>query len=233
VLWRKVQPTDREEADRHLNKICYDLLVGEQFALARILLDFATDLKKYSNEEYKRTFIINRAQAYKWSGNAERAGKIIKSEDWSAVSDKFKLAEAVLLDDFDRADSLVKKIGSNDDISKTAYFEWPLFREYSKSEGFLKTFEEVFGEPFQQVDVEVHQFAKYPGEFLKVYIEISEKDISEKQLNFDDVINSPGGLLGALFAAADNSTRVVNVEFSKDTETFEIEEYAENGFEEI
>jgi hypothetical protein len=230
VLWRKVQPADREKADRNLNNICYDLLASERFKLARILLDFATNLKKFSNEEYKRMFIINRAQAYKWSGDAERAKKIITSEDWSAVSDKFKLAEAVLQDDFVRADSLLKKIGSNGDITKNAFREWPLFREYRKSEGFLKTFDEVFKEPFQQVDVEVQQFATYPGEFLKFYI---EGDISEKNLEMDEVINFPGGLLGFIFEASKDSTRIVNIEVSKDTEIREVEELSDNGFQEL
>ncbi len=145
VLWRKVEPEDRERADKNLNSICYELLVANRFRLASILLDFATDLKRYSSDQSRRTFIVNRAQAYKWSGDFEKAKKIITNEDWSAASDQFKLAEAVILDDFDRADDLVKRIGStSDSIDKNAYREWPLFTEYRKSEGFLKAFEEVF-----------------------------------------------------------------------------------------
>lgn len=141
VLWRKLQPEDRESADQHLNNVCYDLLAAEQFKLASILLDFATStLKKYTDEQRRLTFIVNRAQAYKWMGNSEAAQKIISSEDWSATNDVFKLAEAVILDEFGKADDLVKKIGKNGDISKTSYRGWPLFREYRLSEGFIKTF---------------------------------------------------------------------------------------------
>ena len=109
VLWRKVRPADREKADHNLNGICYDLLVEERFRLACILLDFAVDMKKFSSEQRKRTFIVNRAQAYKWTGDFEIAKKIITNEDWSAASDDFKLAEAVILDDYDRAYTLMKK----------------------------------------------------------------------------------------------------------------------------
>lgn len=63
---------------------------------------------------------------------------IVKSADWSASSDRFKLAEAVLLDDFDTANYLVKKIGSQGDVKIFAYREWPIFREYRKTEGVLK-----------------------------------------------------------------------------------------------
>ena len=149
VLWRKVAPQDLEDADVSLNTICYNLLLKEHYKLACVLLDFATEtLKKYSNDNNRRIFIINRAQAYKWAGEDEKAKTIVKSADWSASSDRFKLAEAVLLDDFDKADYLVKKIGSQGDVKMFAYREWPLFREYRKTEGLLKAFEEVFNEPF-------------------------------------------------------------------------------------
>ncbi|HYT46251.1 MAG TPA: hypothetical protein VEP90_28235, partial [Methylomirabilota bacterium] len=174
VLWRKVEPADRERADKNLNNICYELLVEERFRLACILLDFATDLKRYSSDQWRRTFIVNRAQAYKWSGDFEKAKKIVTNEDWSAASDKFKLAEAVILDDFDRADGLVKRIGSSDDIlNKNTYREWPLFREYRKSEGFPRAFEEVFKEPLQKeplqlVDIDVTQVKSPLGDFQKI-----------------------------------------------------------------
>ena len=149
VLWRKVAPQDLEDADKNLNTVCYNLLLKGQYKLAYILLDFAMEtLKKYSDDSSKRTFIINRAQAYKWAGEDEKAKMIVKSADWSASSDKFKLAEAVLLDDFGKADYLVRKIGSQGDMKMFDYREWPLFREYRKTEGFLQAFEEVFNEPF-------------------------------------------------------------------------------------
>jgi hypothetical protein len=98
--------------------------------------------------ETRRRFIINRAQAYKWVGEDETTRKIVNGADWSASSDKFKLGVAVLLDDFDQADYWVRKIGSQGDVRMIDYREWPLFREYRKTEGFLKAFEEVFNEPF-------------------------------------------------------------------------------------
>ena len=149
VLWRKVYPQGREKADSNLISTCFDLLQRERYHLACVLLDFSTEvLKKHASDENRRIFIVNRAQAYKWLGNREKSIKIINGEDWSASSDKFRLAVAVIMDDFERADSLVRKIGAHGDITMDFYREWPLFREYRKSEGFLKNFEETFGELF-------------------------------------------------------------------------------------
>jgi len=154
VLWRKVQPEEREAADANLNGVGYDLLSEERFDLARKILDFsAVTLKTFADERHRLMFVINRAQAYKWSGDTRTAEKILSAEDWSARSDDFKLAEAVLLDDFEKADEMVNRIGANGLLPKMAYREWPLFREYRKSEHFQRTFEDVFHEPLNLFDV--------------------------------------------------------------------------------
>lgn len=150
VIWRKIQEEDREEADKNLNNISYYLINDEDYELSIILLIFATDiLKKYSSEESKHVFIVNKAQVYKWNGNNEECRKIIEGVDWSAADLKFKLAKFVLLDDFKSALEIMKKIGKDGDIKKVDYKEWPLFKEFRKSEKFLKMFEEIFGEKFE------------------------------------------------------------------------------------
>lgn len=154
VLWRKVQPEDREAADNNLVEIGYDLLSEERFELARRILDFsATTLKKYSDEQTRLVFVINRAQAYRWCGDADMARQILAKENWSTRSDDFQLAEAVLLEDFSRADQIVKRVGPNGSVKKRFYREWPLFREYRKSETFEIIFKEIFGEPLNLFSV--------------------------------------------------------------------------------
>jgi hypothetical protein len=155
VLWRKMKPSDIEEADRHLSNRCYDLLKESKNELAKVLLDFATTtLKRHSDVEARLTFVVNRAQAYKWTGDEEETIKIISAEDWSATSYKFKLAKAVLTNDFSGATTIMKRIGANAFPSKSDYRDWPLFKEFRKSEEFQKTFEEVFGEPFSNFEKE-------------------------------------------------------------------------------
>jgi hypothetical protein len=64
-----------------------------------------------------------------------------------------QLAEAVLLDDFDKADEIVRRAGTTGSLRKSNYREWPLFREYRGSEEFQSTFEEVFQEPLNLFNV--------------------------------------------------------------------------------
>jgi len=160
VLWRKLAPSDLEQADKHLSNACYDLLKEEKYTLAKILLDFATiTLKKHADSNSRRVFVVNRAQAYKWSGDEQGAHNIIKGEDWSDTSDEFKLAEAVLLNDFGKAATIMKKIGSDGYPSKSSYRDWPLFKEFRQSEEFLTTFEEIFGEPYSQFEKEASEYS--------------------------------------------------------------------------
>ena len=154
VLWRKVQPDDIQTADGSLVTVCYELLAEGRYRLARVLLDFATEtLPRYSSDEYRLTFIVNRAQAYKWLGDEEKARNILSAEDWTAKANKFKLAQMVLLDDFKAAAEFMRRIGTGEHMDMHSYREWPLFREARKSKEFADAFEEVFKEPLHTVMV--------------------------------------------------------------------------------
>jgi hypothetical protein len=156
VLWRKVVPTAVKNADENLVKITYTLLTEGRYQLARVLLDFATEtLKNHSSELVRLTFVINRAQTYKWTGLPDKCGEILGAEDWTATEVKFRLGHAVLRDDFEEACRLVRQIGKGDVALDThAYREWPLFRELRKSPTFAALFEEMFGEPLNRFIVE-------------------------------------------------------------------------------
>jgi hypothetical protein len=149
VLWRKLAPEQREEADGNLNRICLDLISDRRYRLAIKLLDFATNtLKNWSDEATHRIFILNRAQAYKWSNDDATCQKILAAEDWSAVEDKFAMGVAVLKNDFVEAISCMKRIGDGAQIPKEAYKDWPIFREFRKNDEFKQCYEEIFGEQF-------------------------------------------------------------------------------------
>jgi hypothetical protein len=155
VLWRKLEPEKMAGADASLNRVCYELLVEGRYRLARVLLDFGTEtLKKHSSEESRLLLVVNRAQAYKWTGEDEKSKTILAAEDWSATSMKFKLALAVLRDDHEVVLQLMSQIGSDGEMNKHFYREWPLFREIRKSKEFGAKFEEVFGEPFTAIIVD-------------------------------------------------------------------------------
>ncbi len=74
------------------------------------------------------------------------ATKQLDSFDWSGSGDDFKLAEAVLREQFDLAKEIMTRIGpKNPFLTEGAYNEWPLFREFRDTEQFCVGYEEVFG----------------------------------------------------------------------------------------
>jgi hypothetical protein len=152
VLWRKLFPEQRKDADNNLNNVAYDLLGRREYALASILLDFACEiLKNYSDEWHRLVFIVNRGQAYKWGGEPARCLEVLAGEDWSAKGDDFRLAVAVLHDDWKAAADAVRRLGATNlqGLPRTIeYRDWPLFREFRKRSEFLEAYAAVFNEPF-------------------------------------------------------------------------------------
>lgn len=153
VIWRKLLSNDIEKADESLNDICFELLRQEQLDLATILLDFATiTLKKHHNEESKNIFIVNKALSLKLNKKKDECEEIVLSKDWSACSDKFKIAKEALLDNHNEVAKLMKKIGIDGEVSKISYKVWPLFSEFRKTELFKETFKDIYSEDYAEVE---------------------------------------------------------------------------------
>ena len=149
VLWRKLFPNELEKADQNLIEVCYELLVRQEYKLAKVLLHFATStLKKHSCEENRRIFKINLAIACNASGETSACKKLLAEEDWSACRDRFKIAVAVLQNKFTEATEIMKRIGKTEEVRRVDYEEWPLFMEFRKTDIFQRTYSEVFGEEF-------------------------------------------------------------------------------------
>jgi hypothetical protein len=147
VLWRKFLPHRLIEADKNINNICYDLIVSGYYDLAKELLHFVTEvLPKNGSEELRKTLIINHALAYYLDGDLINCNKILDKEDWS-IGNEFKLAVAVLREDYLKAKELMKRIGPNDnELDKDAYQEWPVFNKFRETTLFKETFKEIFKE---------------------------------------------------------------------------------------
>jgi hypothetical protein len=155
VLWRKQHPDDIAQADHHLNNATFMLLKEGKYSLALNLLDFATIvLKKHSNDQQRLILVVNRAQAYKWSGKLTESQAILDEEDWTARGIEFKLSASVLRDDFTLAAKIMREIGPSSFPTKSDYGEWPLFRDFRKSKEFLEAFLEIFKEKFELFVIE-------------------------------------------------------------------------------
>ena len=150
VLWRKTQRNELTEIDKNFAHITYDLILNKKYELAINLLEFAINqIKHYSSDEYRYMNIVNLAQCYKWKGDNKKTDETIKMIDWIPLAYKFRLAYAVLCDEFDTASTIMKYIGNNGEIDKINYLEWPLFKKYRDTELFRQTYEEVFMEPLR------------------------------------------------------------------------------------
>ncbi|WKL53359.1 hypothetical protein Q1W70_01855 [Pseudomonas kielensis] len=146
TIWRKMLPDEIKEADSALNTLIYDYLQNGDFEKVISLCKFANGLPKISNEVMARMFTINYAIAVKNVSGLAAAKKILDKKDWSATIYDFKLARAVLLDDFDSAKEHMLKIGQSSDlVFEDAYHDWPLFKQFRESEQFLEGYEQVFG----------------------------------------------------------------------------------------
>ena len=156
VLWRKLAPQQREEADQNLNLICIDLLSEGHYRLARELLNFAVHvLKTWSSDANRRIFLLNLAQAEKWLGDDTSCRKILDEEDWSAVEEKFSLAVAVLEGRYNDAIRWMKRIGK-EGVKAESYREWPIFRELRKRPEFFAAYKEIFEEDFSALPEDTH-----------------------------------------------------------------------------
>ena len=91
-------------------------------------------------------------------GEEQRCAEIMAGEDWSASGDAFQLADAVLRDDVENVVRIMRRLSNvHEVVTKQAYREWPLFREIRKEELFRTTFETIFKEPLERVEVDVRQ----------------------------------------------------------------------------
>lgn len=176
VLWRKLRQDQIEAADTSIIRVSYELIVDRRYELARELLDFATKPPmKHASEHSRLVLTVNRAQAYKWSGDPEACRDIMSQEDWSACDVQFRLAVAVLGDEFEDAALIMRSIGSAGQVTQADYQEWPLFREFRQSQQFVDAYADVFGEPFVHIEEslreEEDQRRKESFQRLKDYVD--------------------------------------------------------------
>lgn len=184
VIWRKLIPSQREAADDSLNLVSFELIVHENYRLAENLLEFATEtLKTHSSDRSRLTFVVNLAQCYKWNGSEKKCLGLLAGHDWSARGLDFQLCEAVLTDDAERTEKLMRQIGSTGAMSDQAYREWPVFRKVRKEEFFQKTYRDVFGEEMKLGESSVQMEMEQVKDFIQ--------QITGKRLMFIEAPSEP------------------------------------------
>lgn len=185
VAWRKLIPSELEAAENSFINVAYDLLVQKEYKLTELILSISREaaFKKF-NSESAYMMQINHAIALKGQEKNEACAALVESIDFSALADKFKLAQAVLLEQYDEATNIMKRLGANSDVGQNQYKYWPLFRWFRKTDKFKAAYEEIFNVPFAITETAV-------GATSNSEPHISDDDIpqqeAEVKLNEDEM----------------------------------------------
>ena len=175
TLWRDQFEAEIELADNHLISIQFDFLLMELFDMALMAGEFACSLPKYSSESAKTLMLINHVIAAKFSGDTVKANSLLDSKDWGPLCTDFKLAVAILKDNYVEAATLMKRIGKEGEyVSEQAYHKWPLLKHFRESTEFLEAYNTIYGYPF------VKELKKNALETKKE----SKKDIAKIEMEF-------------------------------------------------
>lgn len=151
TLRRKLFPDQLESAHNDANSVLFDLLRDNRWSTANAIASFAltNPMKSNISDIDLRIRTINAAIAAKFSGNEVECQKILQSMDWTTPLRDFKLAIAVLSDDFEKAAELMLLIGKSGElIEELSYHDWPLFHKFRESPEFLTAYLKVYGVSF-------------------------------------------------------------------------------------
>lgn len=166
---RRMFPESLVEVDAAMNNRSVDLLIEERWSLADRIFTFALSIPDdmASGGEMKYYYLINRCIARKFSG--KEFTEDLHSIDWSPFHPKYHFAVAVLEDRFEDAEKLMRSQAVKDEIMEEHFMEWPLFRDFRKTEAFQNAYKDIFGKDFneQLFDEATKQIeAQQEGKFL-------------------------------------------------------------------
>jgi hypothetical protein len=179
TLWRKLLKSDLETADKELNEICFNLINTNSFELADTLLEFGCQQKTHFNDSNKNVFIINASLSKYLQNKKDETIKILSMKDWSASSDDFKLANAILSEDNDTAFAIMQKIGKNGEVDKSDYKQWPLFSKIRNEVNFKSTFKEIFNEEYTIMETPMRPIQELISKEIKRNKELKGKTIKK------------------------------------------------------
>jgi hypothetical protein len=146
---------------------------------------------KHANREMELMLTVNRALAYKLSGDADTTNRLVAAEDWTATQDKFRLAEAVLTERWDDILKFMDAIGPEGAIRSIDYRDWPLFYLVRSDQRFQDKFEAIFGESFAVKAVVEPRSQKANGtdKLLDATTDDAATQIEEKDSPWDPIID--------------------------------------------
>lgn len=149
ILWRDQFKNEIEQADDHLHVIQYDFLSRNYLDLALMAGEFAFNLPKHSGETIKTIMLINYIIACKFTNDSSKVNNLLDSKDWGPLCGDFKLAVAILKDDYKEAANIMTKIGPKGEyVGEQSYHEWPLLNQFRETKEFQDAYNDIYGYPF-------------------------------------------------------------------------------------
>jgi hypothetical protein len=148
TLWRKLFPDEVRSQQEAANRALYELLSEQRWNTATEISKFCITepMIKEIEEITLRIRYVNSAIARKFSGDEAGCKECLEKLDWGASFRDFRLAIAVLNDDFETAAGLMRLIGKNGEmVDELAYHQWPLFYKFRESSEFLNSYKEIYG----------------------------------------------------------------------------------------
>lgn len=160
VVWHKIRQMEGEELVDYLSDVCYDLIKEEHYDLAIAMIDFALNnksFKKHVNHASHIIFLINKSLAFHLNDKQKECLAIVDKLDLSAAEPVYKLAVAILKEDYTQAIVLMDQIG-NVPRMRRDYKEWPLFTKFREEESFKKKYKEIYNEEYICLEVRKPKF---------------------------------------------------------------------------
>ena len=135
-----------EEIDSQINGIIYKLLCDKNYGQVISIVDNILKSNQNHTSEYMFIFTINKCIALK---NRHNNGyvKILENLDWSNCEAHYRIAKEVLLDNNKEASDMMEKMDKDNMVYN--YLEWPLFKDFIKTEEFKNKFNEIYGVNFE------------------------------------------------------------------------------------
>ncbi|MCK9394278.1 MAG: hypothetical protein M0Q44_01650 [Methylobacter sp.] len=154
AIVRRIFPVSSEDADNKLNNQSVDLLSEERWELAERIFNFALSIPEdlTSKGEMKYYFLINRCIAMKHLGKSIH--ECLHSVDWRPFHPKYNFAVAILEERYDEAEKLMRSTAVREEVTEQCFKEWPLLRDFRKTEAFQSAYKEIFGKDYGEELIE-------------------------------------------------------------------------------
>jgi len=127
-LFRKFVKENEDQAFTNLNEAVFKLIKGGHHLVAERISKYALDLQKVKiTSETRLMLLVNQASALRHLERVDEARKVLDANDWSAVSDIFKICVAAVRGDVNEFIKYMKYLKLSGGLRPELLLEWPCF----------------------------------------------------------------------------------------------------------